>query len=169
MSRSSLGLAGVLLLTLPTVMYGGVTLLGFLVSPDSGYMANPLRQDLWRAGHAHAGVLLVLALVVLRYVDEARLSPAWKGYVRGAAPTAAILMPAAFFLSMLSPQATRPNGLIALAYVGAAVLAVGMLALGIGLVRAARAQPDESAERTVDKERGGARPRRVDETSEPRR
>jgi hypothetical protein len=36
-------------------------------------MKNPLRQDLWRAGHAHAGVWLVLALVALRYVDEANL------------------------------------------------------------------------------------------------
>jgi drug/metabolite transporter superfamily protein YnfA len=35
-------------------------------------MRNPLRQDLWRAGHAHAGVWLILALVALRYVDEAR-------------------------------------------------------------------------------------------------
>jgi hypothetical protein len=26
-------------------------------------MDNPLRQDLWRAGHAHAGVWLILALV----------------------------------------------------------------------------------------------------------
>lgn len=29
-----------------------------------------MRQDLWRAGHAHAGVLLVLSLL---YVEEARL------------------------------------------------------------------------------------------------
>jgi hypothetical protein len=29
---------------------------------------------LWRAGHAHAGVWLVLSLVTLRYVDEAALS-----------------------------------------------------------------------------------------------
>jgi hypothetical protein len=36
-------------------------------------MENPLRQDLWRAGHAHAGVWLILALVGLRYVDEANL------------------------------------------------------------------------------------------------
>ena len=54
-------LAGVLLVVLPTVMYGGLSLLMFL------------RHDLWRAGHAHAGVYLVLSLVMLRYVDEAVL------------------------------------------------------------------------------------------------
>ena len=71
-SRESRRLAGVLLVALPSVMYGGVTLLNLLIH-DSTYMANPLRQNLSRAGHAHAGVLLVLALVGLRYVDDANL------------------------------------------------------------------------------------------------
>jgi hypothetical protein len=72
-----------------------------------------------RAGHAHAGVWLILSLVALRYVDEANLSNALKWLVRGSIPIAAILVPAAFFLSVLSPDATAPNGLIYLAYVGA--------------------------------------------------
>ena len=42
---------------------------GILLIGDPKYMENPLRQDLWRAGHAHAGVWLILALVALRYVD----------------------------------------------------------------------------------------------------
>jgi hypothetical protein len=36
---------------------------------------------------------------------------------------------------VLSPDASAPNGLIYLAYVGAVLLAVGVLALGVGLVR----------------------------------
>ena len=137
MSPESRRLAGLLLLILPTVMIGGVSILTLLVG-DPAYMRNPLRQDLWRAGHAHAGVLLLLSLVVLRYVDEARLTPRLKTFVRVAAPSAAILMPMAFFLSVLNPDATEPNGLIALAYVGAAVLAAGVVLLGIGLLRNSR-------------------------------
>jgi hypothetical protein len=134
MTYESRLLAGILLIVLPTVMFGGVSILSLLVG-DPGYMQNPLRQDLWRAGHAHAGVWLVLALVTLRYVDEAELSSAMKWLVRGSIPIAAILVPAAFFLSVLSPDATSPNGLIYLAYVGAVLLAIGVLVLGIGLVR----------------------------------
>ncbi len=141
MSRESRRLAGTLLLVLPTVMYGGVSILGLLIK-DPAYMQNPLRQDLWRAGHAHAGVLLVLSLVVLRYVDEAGLSPRLKSFVRLAIPSAAILLPSAFFLSVLQPDATRPNGLIALAYLGAVVLAAGVLTLGVGLLRTPRADRD---------------------------
>jgi predicted DNA repair protein MutK len=68
-------------------------------------------------------------------VDEANLSNVMKWLVRGSIPIAAILVPAAFFLSVLSPDATAPNALIYLAYVGAVVLAAGVLVLGIGLVK----------------------------------
>jgi hypothetical protein len=73
MSRESRRIPGILLIVLPTVVLGGVSILSLLVN-DLAYIENQLRQDLWRAGHAHAGVLLVLSLVILRYVDEAALS-----------------------------------------------------------------------------------------------
>ena len=134
MSPESRRLAGLLLVILPTVMIGGVSILTLLIT-DPGYMENPLRQDLWRAGHAHAGVFLVLSLVALRYVDDAALSARLKWFVRLSIPSAAILIPAAFFLSVLQPDATEPNAFIALAYVGAAMLAGGVIVLGVGLLR----------------------------------
>lgn len=137
MRPESRRLAGILLILFPTVIVGGVSLLRLLIDAQSGYLQNPLRQDLWRAGHAHAGVLLVLSLVVLRYVDEATLSDGLKAFVRHATPTAAILLALAYFLSVLPPTATEPNGLIYLAFVGAVVLAVGLVVLGAGLMRRA--------------------------------
>lgn len=138
MSRESRLLAGILLVLLPTVMYGGLTLLMFLTRNVPGYNDNPLRHDLWRAGHAHAGVYLVLSLVILRYVDEAALAPFWKWLARIGAPIAAILIPAAFFLSVASPEAKEPNGLMNLAYIGALFLAAAVLTLGVGLIRTTR-------------------------------
>jgi hypothetical protein len=79
--------------------------------------------------------------VALRYVDEANLSNGLKWLVRGSIPIAAILVPSAFFLSVLSPDATVPNGLIYLAHVGAVLLAVGVLVLGVGLVRRPARRP----------------------------
>jgi hypothetical protein len=134
MSHESRLTAGVLLILLPAVVYGGTSILSLLIG-DPGYAQNPLRQDLWRAGHAHAGVLLVLSLVTLRYVDEANL-PRWlKSFARHSIPAAAVLLPAAFFLSVLSPDVTEPNAMIYLAFVGAVSLATGVLVLGIGLIR----------------------------------
>jgi hypothetical protein len=138
MSRESRMAAGILLVVLPTVMYGGLSLLMFLTRNVPGYNDNPLRHNLWRAGHAHAGVYLILSLVMLRYVDEAVLSPFWKWLARTGAPIAAILIPAAFFLSVASPKAKEPNVLMSLAYIGAFFLASSVLCLGVGLIRAAR-------------------------------
>jgi hypothetical protein len=80
-------------------------------------------------------VLLVLSLVVPRYVDEAKLSGGPKWFVREPVPAAAIPLPMAFFLSVLKPDAVRPNRVIYLAFVSAVLLAAGLLTLGIGLVR----------------------------------
>jgi hypothetical protein len=135
MSRESRFIAGLLLVILPTVMLGGVSILTLLIGTPE-YMANKLRQDLWRAGHAHAGVFLILALIALRYVDEAALSDGAKRFVRSGIPSAAIILPVAFFFSVLTPDATKPNAMINLAYVGAVVLALAVLTLGIGLIRA---------------------------------
>jgi len=136
-SPQSRRLAGILLLLLPTVAFGGTSILSLLIG-DPAYAQNQLRQDLWRAGHAHAGVLLVLSLVTLRYVDEANLPRGMKSLARHAIPAAAVLLPAAFFLSVLSPDATEPNALIYLAYAGAASLVAGLLVLGVGLIRGSR-------------------------------
>jgi hypothetical protein len=106
-----------------------------LLIADPAYAQNDLRQDLWRAGHAHAGVWLVLSLVTLRYVDEASLSEGLRWVVRLAFPIAAVLMALAFFLSVLSPEATEPNAMINLAFVAGLVLAVGVLVLAVGLIR----------------------------------
>jgi hypothetical protein len=141
-SRESRVTAGILLILLPAVVYGGTSILSLLIG-DPAYAQNELRQDLWRAGHAHAGVLLVLSLVTMRYVDEANL-PGWlRSFARHSIPAAAVLLPAAFFLSVLSPDATEPNAMIYLAFVGAASLASGVLVLGIGLIRRPVNQKEE--------------------------
>jgi drug/metabolite transporter superfamily protein YnfA len=111
MSRESKMLAGIRLVVLPSVMYGGLTLLGMLIGilPAISIIRSGKVSG---AGHAHAGVYLVLSLVMLRYVEEAVLSPFWKWLARAGAPIAAILIPVSFFLSVVSPTATQPNSLI---------------------------------------------------------
>ena len=89
--------AGILIVIIPTVIYGGVSILGFLIH-DPAYMQNPLRQDLFRAGHAHAGVLLILSLVSYLYVDDATLSPLWKSIGKILYPRSGNFFTGGFFL-----------------------------------------------------------------------
>jgi hypothetical protein len=57
----------------PTVVFGGASILWHWITRHITYYQNPLRQRLWRAGHAHAGVLLLLSLLALMLVDLAEL------------------------------------------------------------------------------------------------
>lgn len=142
MAPQSRRLAGIILILVPAVAVGGASLLSMILGQVPGYLDNPIRQDLWRAGHAHAGVMLILALVLLRYVDETGLRGVWLWLARHGAPMAAIFMPLGFFLSVLSPEATEPNPLIGLVFVGGLFLIGGVLSTGVGLLRASRvAQP----------------------------
>lgn len=135
MNKKSKRLAGILLIVLPTVAYGGTALLGLLISPGSKYMQNPLRQNLFRAGHAHAGIMLILSLIILMYVDKTVYSERVKQWLRIGTPVTAILLPLAFFFSVLRPDATKPNDIIYLAYLGFAVLTLTLIVLGIGLLK----------------------------------
>jgi hypothetical protein len=140
MSPQSRLVAGIVLIVVPTVEIGGASILSLLIG-DPQYAQNDLRQDLWRAGHAHGGVWLVLSLVTLRYVDEAALSEGMKWVVRVAFPVAAVLMALGFFLSVIPEEAREPNGLIYLTYVAGLLLAVGLLVLAVGLIRGRRTLP----------------------------
>ena len=49
-----------------------------------------------------------------------------------------------FFLSVHSPEATEPNAMINLTFVAELLLAVGLLALGVGLIRGRRTVNDSA-------------------------
>ena len=138
MAPASRRLAGIILILVPAVAFGGASLLTMIVGQFSGYLDNPVRQDLWRAGHAHAGIMLIIALILLRYVDDTGLRGRWLWVARHGAPIAAILMPAGFFLSVLMPDAREPNVLIALVPIGGLFLIAAVVTTGIGLIRGPR-------------------------------
>ena len=134
MSEASKQLAGILFVAVPTIEFGGWSLLRMIARRIPGYLDNPVRQNLFRAGHAHSGVLVILALVGLIWVDQADLSDGARTLVRSGLALAPILMPAGFFFSVLRPDAQRPNRLITLVYLGALTLAAAAVTLGLSLL-----------------------------------
>ena len=123
--------AGVLLLTITAVEYGG----WFMLRAVRGkHAATPFQMAFFRAGHAHAGVFVILALVGQILVSGTKLPGLWGFLATTAIPAAAVLVPAGFFLSAAGRQRMTPNGFIALIYVGMLVLGAGVVALGIGLL-----------------------------------
>lgn len=132
LSSAAAQLGGIVLLTVVAIAFGGT----FLLRVASAKVpTNDLQKAFFRAGHAHAGVLVILGLVATLYVDLAGVSGLWRVLVSGIL-LAAILMPAGFFLSVLGRDPQRPNGLFALVWLGAAALTVGVLGAGLGLLTA---------------------------------
>jgi hypothetical protein len=130
-SADNLILIGILLLALVTVESGGY----FLTRVVRGKVpVNRLQQNFYRAGHAHAAVLLVLSIAILAVIDHAALDGFWLWLARVGVPIAAILMPAGFFLSVLGRDPERPNRLIALLWIGVTVLTAALITAGIGLI-----------------------------------
>jgi hypothetical protein len=123
--------AGVLLVTIVLVETGGLYLLSI-----TGWRVQrtPFQIAFARAGHAHAGVLVTLALVSQLLADAVALDGPVAWLARTGVATAAILMPLGFFLSSMSPGATRPNRLVALVLLGAVFLGLGAASLGIALL-----------------------------------
>ena len=128
-------MSGILLLTVPTIQYGGYFLLRLFSGQMPGMRPSPLQTSFFRAGHAHAGVLVMLSLICQILVEHAALGPEFAWLVRIGVPLAAILIPLGFFLSVtFTPD--RPNRWIWSLYLGALVLGASVVLLGVGLVRA---------------------------------
>lgn len=137
LSREARLVSAITLLVVPTIMYGGWTLLGILtrgtVSPSPGVHLDETQWALWRAGHAHAGVWTILSLLLQIFLDSARLSAPAKWLARICAPLAAVFLAAGFFGVSLSVSFRW------LVYLGVACLLIALLLTVLGLIRDLRA------------------------------
>ncbi|HTS46132.1 MAG TPA: hypothetical protein VMH01_17165 [Puia sp.] len=125
---------GIILVTVPTIQYGGYFLLTLL----SGKKKLPLtdfQKSMFRAGHAHAGVLVILALIAEGLIDNTSLSGSPEWLLRVGFPLSAILVSGGFFGGAAGPGAVTTNRFIVILYVGVIVLAVSAVALGIALIK----------------------------------
>lgn len=131
LSEPSRFTAAVLILSIVVIETGGL----YLLAMHRGQVRRtPFQMAFARAGHAHAGVLVTLSLVVQLFADVTALAEPWSSLARSGIPAAAILMPLGFFAASSGAGRTAPNGLVAIVYLGAVFLALGALTLGIGLI-----------------------------------
>jgi drug/metabolite transporter superfamily protein YnfA len=122
--------AGAVLLAVVTIAYGGTFMLRVVTGKQN---ANDLQKSFFRAGHAHAGVLVILGLVVLLLLDSAHVT-GWMHVGADGVLASAILIPAGFFLSVLGRDPRKPNGVFALVWTGFVVLAASLVIAGIALI-----------------------------------
>jgi hypothetical protein len=136
MSPTSRIFVAILLLSLVTIEFGGRFLLSILQGKQPQFARDSLTYSLFRAGHAHAGVLVILAIVVMPYIDLIAASDAIKMALRALFGSAPILVSVGMFGAggKLTPDG-KPGSAVLVTYVGALALCAGLVVLGIELLR----------------------------------
>lgn len=119
-------------IAIPTVMYGGYALLGFLTRGG----LTPFQQTFFRAGHAHAGVLLLMSLLYHYYMEQTNLSPKIKVTSALIVLVGILAQSGGFFLHLVIGQPGARSLGTTLTGLGAALLVVSILILVYGLITA---------------------------------
>ena len=123
------------LILLPTVMFGGYSLLRLLSRGDG---LTPFQQTFFRAGHAHAGVLLVLSLVYYDYLGKTTVGDGVTWAACAVLAVGILAQSGGFFLHLAIGEPGRGSAGTALTSVGAVLLATAVLFLAYALITAYR-------------------------------
>jgi hypothetical protein len=119
------------LIALPTVMFGGYVLRGLM---ERGEQLTEFRRTYFRAGHAHAGVLQVLALVYYQYLAGTTVASGLQ-WVACVVLVAGILAQSdGFFVNLAVGRPDAPSIGTRLSTVGAVLLAATLLFLAYALI-----------------------------------
>jgi hypothetical protein len=124
----------VAIVSLVTVESGGAALLKFLTGGEG---PQPWQRAFFRAGHAHAGVLLVLVLVYLLYLPRAEFSDGLEWAAGGVLTVGTLAQSGGFFVHMAAGEEGRPSRGTTLTRIGGGLIAVALITLAVGLVQTA--------------------------------
>lgn len=125
-------------LSLITVEFGGWALLGFLTGRGSlgdDRAVVDHRMRFFRAGHAHAGVLIVLSLVYYIYLDHADFSNGWDWAIGLVLVAGTLAQSGGFFIHLGRGAPGTPSAGTTVTRIGAVLIAVALVILAIGLIQ----------------------------------
>lgn len=110
--------------------YGGWALLGSLTKRER---LTPFREQFFRAGHAHAGVLQVLSLVYYIYLAQTDFSDAVKWAAGGLLIVGILAQSGGFFIHMAAGGESRSSVGTTVTRVGGIIIAAALIWLVVGL------------------------------------
>jgi len=124
----------IVLFSLVTVEYGGWALLGFLTGRGA---LGAFREQFFRAGHAHAGVLLVLSLVYFIYLERAGYSTGMQWLAGLLLLVGVLAQSGGFFLHLAMGREGRSSTGTVMTRTGALLIAAALVILAVGLISTA--------------------------------
>lgn len=133
--RPTTRLMAIVLFAIVAVEFGGWSLLGLLTGRGS---LTPFQEQFFRAGHGHAGVLLILALVFLLLVERTSYSESGQLWLSLTLLGGILLQSGGFFVHMVVGEDGSGSIGTAITTAGALLLAAALVGLGVGILRGAK-------------------------------
>jgi hypothetical protein len=134
MSDAARWMIAIAFISLPTIAFGGYFLLSILRRRAGTEGVTAEQNRYFRAGHAHAGVLVTLSIIGQLVLDESRLGEGAAWTLRIALAVAPLLVSGGFFGGAPRTEGAPAAPLIRLVPVGAVLFSLAALGVGIGLV-----------------------------------
>ena len=122
-------------LSLIGVEYGGWALLGFLTGRGQ---LGQFREQFFRTGHAHVGVLLVLSLVYYLHLDRTSYSEGVKWLAGSLLLLGIMAQSGGFFIHLGLGQPNRSSLGTVVTRLGSVLIAGALIILAVGLLRSGR-------------------------------
>lgn len=121
-------------ISLPTIAFGGYFLLSILRRQAGTETITAEQNRYFRAGHAHAGVLVTLGIIAQLVLDQSRMGEGLVWAMRIALIVAPLLISGGFFGGAPRTADGPAAPLIRLVPIGAVLFSLTTLGIGIGLL-----------------------------------
>lgn len=134
MSDATRWMVALAFISLPTIAFGGYFLLSILKKQSGTEKISSVQREYFKAGHAHAGVLVVLAIIGQLVLDSSRFDDWATWILRIGLFVSPLLISAGFFGGAPRTPEGEPAVLVKLIPLGAVILSLSTLGVGISLL-----------------------------------
>lgn len=134
MSDATRWMVGLAFISLPTIAFGGSFLLTILKRNLGTEKITSVQREYFKAGHAHAGVLVTLAIIGQIVLDFSSFADWANWLIRIGLFISPLLISAGFFGGAPRSEGGKPGSLVRLISIGAVLFSISTLGVGIGLL-----------------------------------
>lgn len=134
MSEATRWMVALAFISLPTIAFGGSFLLTILKRQVGTENITSVQREYFKAGHAHAGVLVTIAIIGQLVLDYSKFQDWAVWILRIGLFISPLLISAGFFGGAPRKEGVNPGSLAKLISIGAVIFGISTLGLGISLL-----------------------------------
>jgi hypothetical protein len=134
MTDSARWMIALAFISLPTIAFGGYFLLSILRRQIGTDKVTAEQRDYFRAGHAHAGVLVTIAIIGQLILDQSRFGETLTWILRFGLFLSPLLISGGFFGGAPRKSGGPNTPLIKLVPVGAIIFGISTVGVGLSLI-----------------------------------